>query len=364
MIRRGFTLIELLVVITIIGILVSLALPNFIKAKDKALEVQTKSSIHAIQIALERYATDNGGLYPNYIYGGDVASWTNGQGWNALITARPLEPLIWFGYQTSYHRNPFVVDGRSLCVRTNVDPRFGCWAPANSPVPAGGDVLGNILSDPNYPGRDYYNCNPLAEQCGSLSPLPSDNPYGAQQQVIYYFMGDDDTQTVDWIPGEFGYRAYGVTPGIIRQLGTTGGVMRPFAVDHFLLIGYGSVRTNGKDVLHCYGTLNPTGGLGNKPTYFDSIQNPGTNDKFGCRQRGPTAFDPAIIWQNEPGYGGISSQGVNLNVAELPNVGFVPAPGIARATDISSPNLDGRYDGVVAYYSAGTEQATGGTVEQ
>ncbi len=364
MIRRGFTLIELLVVITIIGILVSLALPNFIKAKDKALEVQTKSSVHAIQISLERYATDQDGLYPNYIYGGDVASWTNGQGWAALATAQPMDPLIFYGYQTSYHRNPFMKDGSSLCIRTNLDPRFGCWWRAGLPPrPQGGDLLGNILSDPNYPGRDTNNCNTQTSQCGTLSPLPSDNPLATgQQQVIYYFMGDDNTQTVDWIPGEFAYRAYGVTPGIIRQLGTTGGIMRPFSIDHFLLAGYGSVRTVGKDVLHCWGTRNPNGGLNGLPTEFGTLS--GTVvDRFGCRQN-PNAFIPGSIWLNEPGYGGVSSQGTLLGVAEIPNVAFVPAPGVARATDVSTPNQDGRYDGVVVYYSAGTEQATGGTVEQ
>ena len=63
-IQHGFTLIELLVVIPIIGILAAIALPNYIKAKDKAKEAEVKANCHTIQIALERYATDYSGVYP------------------------------------------------------------------------------------------------------------------------------------------------------------------------------------------------------------------------------------------------------------------------------------------------------------
>ncbi|MGH8104218.1 MAG: type IV pilin protein, partial [bacterium] len=72
---RGFTLIELLVVMVIIGILVSIALPNYIKAKDKARESQVQSNIHVIQLAVERYAVDNDGSYPKWLLGGDYSDW-------------------------------------------------------------------------------------------------------------------------------------------------------------------------------------------------------------------------------------------------------------------------------------------------
>lgn len=62
--RQGFTLIELLVVVVIIGILASVALPSFVGAQDKARNSAVTSNMKTVKLALEQYATDNNGTYP------------------------------------------------------------------------------------------------------------------------------------------------------------------------------------------------------------------------------------------------------------------------------------------------------------
>jgi type II secretion system protein G len=274
-IQRGFTLIELLVVITIIGILAAIALPNYIKAKDKAKEAEVKANCHTIQIALERYATDHSGAYPNYIMGGDTRGWDDRSGCRSLTWTGdedkrpPRDPLVNFAYVNSYPHNPFVDSGEgitSVIAWTGAslklgdgDVRFG-WT---------GELMGNTLDDPrflftavNTPSRLEWTIPdlPVLKQhfIGILNGNSPNSFYcmgGLPQWVRGSGASDTTANAIKafW-PGQFFYRAGGDF-FIANALNVTGDSYKtiwgwPYMrVNKYILGGYGSPRTDGMDVI-------------------------------------------------------------------------------------------------------------------
>jgi len=282
--ERGFTLIELLVVITIIGILAAIALPNYIKAKNKAKEAEVKANCHTIQISLERYMTDNN-EYPHYLLGGDIDGWLNWHsrwdGANDLMMPdgsgrvasndRVQDPMIEYDYITSYPFNPFVGDGQIIIRQTNVDggdqqgegdPRFGYK----------GNVMGQGLDDMQYfrgathsgpyfwseietrrtlDRGDWMNVPPAFQ---SGPPFYTD---------MYYLFGgfryppdyiDPNRQTSDVIftfwPGNFFYKA--TSDQVMSRQGFTIPVPNTNIGGHYnryIIGGYGAEGTLGQDVI-------------------------------------------------------------------------------------------------------------------
>ena len=74
-VRRGFTLVEIMIVVLIIGILLAIAIPNFVRARNTSRGKACQANLKQIDSATEQYLMDNrtttypalSALSPNYL---------------------------------------------------------------------------------------------------------------------------------------------------------------------------------------------------------------------------------------------------------------------------------------------------------
>ncbi|MEP0815035.1 MAG: type II secretion system protein [bacterium] len=251
--KKGFTLIELLVVIVIIGILASIALPNYIRVKDKAKEAEVKSNLHNIQLSIERFAVDTEGTYPQYLIGGDL-KYSNNPNINANVNAltditviadrnQVSDPLLRRGYVDSYPKNPFARNGAAIHkFQEDVNDRMRSGA--NGPIRGcrfGGTctIMGNVSADHRFP--QFVAVTP-----GQPPQLVESQANFENFRFFDLWLGNRPKL---YLPGEFIYKSNGPIIAASPESIDPNRPIQPIEVDQYIMAGYGSIRSKGSDIL-------------------------------------------------------------------------------------------------------------------
>jgi prepilin-type N-terminal cleavage/methylation domain-containing protein len=137
--ERGFTLVELMIVVLIIGLLASIAIPNFISMQKRAKEGAVKSNMHTVQVSMEDFSIQNDGIYAV-----SAASTTPGGRTLAEVCpggAYPVNPFTNAASVVQFNLNPTLGNPGELAFNPAVPSNY--MLKGNGPA---GDMLRLILS--------------------------------------------------------------------------------------------------------------------------------------------------------------------------------------------------------------------------
>jgi general secretion pathway protein G len=92
---RGFNLIELMVVVAVLGVVFSIAIPNYYAMKARALEATTEANMYNFQIAVIHYSVETGGIYPTPADDAAVRALMPGNQYPENPFTDTSEPWVW-----------------------------------------------------------------------------------------------------------------------------------------------------------------------------------------------------------------------------------------------------------------------------